>query len=371
MSKETAGSADYGLGPYTYPRGWFVVAEASELDKGAMALHYFGKEFALYRGESGRVVLLDAYCKHMGTHLTRSTSAHIVVTEQNIVGDSILCPYHAWQYGPDGTLENIPYQPGVCPKSGNIQSYPVRELMGLILMWHDPEGGEPDFEPPYLPAWEAENAIHWELDHLGQVPIHGLEILDNMTDVRHLGPTHGSPCEYFENEYRDHVCIQRQGGHLATYDAHLDTVTWYTGPGILLSKQTHAGVTYFELIANTPVDDGVSQAWHAALSFGQSTPPSEEDIAAAREAQAAVLSAFATDFEVWKHKRPATTVMQTKSDGQFKNQRKWAAQFYMSAEDSKAIQQELNGVQEINDFPPPTTEARDNGFEDDCFKTAG
>lgn len=368
MSKSIAKSEDYGLGPYTYPRGWFVVAEATELEQGPMALSFFGKEYALYRGESGRVVLLDAYCKHMGTHLTRSTSAHIAVSGELIEGDSIRCPYHAWKYGPDGKLEDIPYQPGLCPKSADIESYPVAEVMGCILMWHDPDGGEPDFAPPYLPAWDAPNAIHWELDHLGEVPIHQLEILDNMTDVHHLGPTHGSPCEYFENEYRDEVSIQRQGGFLATYQAHLDTVTWYTGPGILLSKQTFGGVEMFELIANTPVEDGLSRAWHAVLSFAQNTPPSEEDIANAKEAQVQALAAFATDFEVWKHKKPATSVMQTKNDGQFKTQRKWVSQFYMSADEAKAVQSELNGVVAINDFPQPTTEARDAGYEDNCFK---
>lgn len=369
MSDVKAKSKDYGLGPQDYPRGWFVVAESSELDKGPMAVTFFGKDFALYRGQSGRVVMLDAYCKHMGTHLTASKSAHIVSTNEFIEGDSIRCPYHAWKYGPDGQLEDIPYQPGLCPKSAAINAYTVKEVMGCVLMWHDPEGGEPEFQPPFLEAWDAPNAVHWELDHLGEIPIHNIEILDNMSDVRHLGPTHGSPCEYFENEFRDHMVIQRQGGFLDLYQAHLDTVTWYTGPGLLLSKQTFNGVVMYEFIANTPVKDGFTKAWHGALSFGQSTPPSEQDIKNAREAQAGVLAAFATDFEVWKHKAPAITVMQTKNDGNFKTLRKWVGQFYMSREDAKGVQAELNGVLPVQDFPQPSMEARDAGFEEDCFKT--
>lgn len=368
MTEAKATSADYGLGPYTFPRGWFVVAEASELDAGPLAVSFFGKEFALYRGESGRFVMLDAYCKHMGTHLTRGSSAHIVSTPDYIEGDSIRCPYHAWKYGPDGKLEEIPWQPGVCPKSANINAYIVKEVMGCVLMWHDPEGGEPDFDPPYLPAWDRPDAMPWQLDHLGEVPIHQLEILDNMTDVRHLGPTHGSPCEYFENEYRDNQVIQRQGGFLDTYQAHLDTVTWYTGPGILLSKQTFNDITMFELIANTPVKDGVCKAWHGVLSFASQVPPGEEDLANAKQAQAGALAAFSTDFEIWKHKLPAITVMQTKNDGQFKTQRKWVSQFYMSEQDAQAVKKELNGIITINDFPQPTTEAREAGFEDDCFQ---
>ncbi|PIE40647.1 MAG: (2Fe-2S)-binding protein [Gammaproteobacteria bacterium] len=359
---------DYGLGPHTYPRGWFVIAEAKELDNGPIGVEFFGKDFALYRGESGRVVLLDAYCKHMGTHLAKSNSAAIVTSGNQIVGDSIVCPYHAWKYGPDGTLEDIPFD-NVCPKAGSIDAYIVKEVMGCIMMWHDPEGGEPDFPPPYLPAWDADNVVHWELDHLGEVPLHNLEILDNICDVRHLGPTHGAPCEYFENEFINEVVIQRQGGFLDLYQAHLDTVTWYTGPGILLSKQTFGEVVMFEFIAGTPVKDGVTKAWHGALCYSANVPPTEEDVQNARNLQAGVLEAFATDFEVWKHKKPATTVMQTPKDGKFLAVRKWAKQFYMPREDAKVIQDKLNGVLPVRDFPQPTMDARNEGFEDDCFKS--
>ena len=80
---------DYDLGPHTYPRGWFVVAESSELDAGPMAVRYFGQDFALYRGESGKPVMLDAYCAHMNTHLTASTSAIIVKDGNQIVSVTI------------------------------------------------------------------------------------------------------------------------------------------------------------------------------------------------------------------------------------------------------------------------------------------
>ena len=110
-----AKAADYGLGPQTFPRGWFIVAESSELDAGPMAVTFFGRDFALYRGESGRPVMLDAYCAHMGTHLTAGRSAMIVRNGQQIEGDSIRCPYHAWRYGPDGHVDDIPYFDGPCP----------------------------------------------------------------------------------------------------------------------------------------------------------------------------------------------------------------------------------------------------------------
>lgn len=362
-----AKGTDYGLGPYTFPRGWFVIAEASELDNGPIGVTFFDKDYVVYRGESGRVVVLDAYCKHMGTHLAKSTSAAVVQSGNQIVGDSILCPYHAWQYGPDGKLEDIPFD-DVCPKSGSLDSYHVKEIMGCIMMWHDEEEGEPAFPPPYLPDWDFDNTVPWILDHLGEIPLHNLEVLDNICDIRHLGPTHGSPCEYFENEFRDHVVIQRQGGFLDLYQAHLDTVTWYTGPGLLLSKQTFGEVTMFEFIASTPVSDGVIKAWHGALCYSANVPPGDEDIAIARQLQAGVLEAFATDFQVWAHKKPALKVMQSPKDGNFRATREWANQFYMPRAEAKGVQEKFNGVLPVKDFPQPTMEAREAGFEDNCYK---
>ena len=49
----------------------------------------------------------------------------------------------------------------------------------------DPDAGEPDYEAPYLPEWDDPQWVRWELDHLGELPIHPQEILDNMADVRH------------------------------------------------------------------------------------------------------------------------------------------------------------------------------------------
>ena len=351
-----AKAAEYGLGPHTFPRGWFIVAESKELDEGPMAVRFFGQDFALYRGESGKAVMLDAYCAHMGTHLAASKSAIIVADGRQIEGDSIRCPYHGWRYASDGQVDDIPYHDGPCPKSAALTSYEVRDVMGCVMMWFDPEGGEPEYEPPFLNEWDDPQWVHWELDHLGELAIHGEEILDNMADAQHLGPTHGAPCEYFENEFNDHVVIQRQGGFHQTYDCYLITTTWYTGPGILLSKQEFGEVLTFELIANTPVDDGVSKVWHAALARAQNVPHTEEDIATAKGIQAGALQAFAADFDVWRHKRPALKIMAMKRDGPFKLVRKWYSQFYDERSKAAEFHGELNGKYHVKDLDLPSEE---------------
>ena len=347
-----AKAADYGLGPHTFPRGWFIVAEASELDAGPLAVRFFGQDFALYRGESGRLAMLDAYCAHMGTHLTASKSAFIVADGKQIEGDSIRCPYHGWRYGPDGKLNNIPYHEP-CPKTVALKSYEVRAVMGCVMMWFDPQGKPPLFEPPCLEEWSDPGWVHWRLDHLDVLQIHGQELMDNMGDVQHLGPTHGAPCEYFENEFSNHICIQRQGGFQKVYNAYLATTTWYTGPGLLLSKQEFGDVLTYELIANTPVEDGVTKVWHGALTRAQNVPHTEADIAAARSVQAGALQAFAADFEVWRNKRPAIRIMQLRKDGPFRTVRNWYAQFYDQRTKVGQYHAKLNGRCHIPDFGRP------------------
>ncbi len=349
-----ATATEYNLGPNTFPRGWFIVAESKELDvDGTMAIRFFGQDLALYRGESGKPVLLDAYCSHMGTHLTDSKSSMIVKNGKQIEGDSIRCPYHGWRYNSEGHVDDIPYSDGPCPKSASIRSYPVVDNMGCVMVWYDPDGREPDYAVPTLPEWNDPRWVQWELDHLGELPIHPQEILDNMADVQHLGPTHGAPSEYFENEYIDHICIQRQGGEMQLYDTYLYTTTWYTGPGILLSKQVFAGNVIFELIANTPVDDGISKCWHGCLFQGSEEVATDADREAAKGAQAGALEAFSADFNIWKNKRPALKIMQLKTDGPFRICRKWYAQFYAAPEGVDAIRNEVNGIHHTLNMPTP------------------
>ena len=206
-----AKTADYELGEYTFPRGWFMVADAEEVKDRPVSVRFFSQDLVIYRGKSGRVAMLDAYCPHMGTHIGRNDSSYVIQDGQ-IEGDSIRCPYHAWRFGPDGRCNHIPYYQGPIPKAAFIRSWTVAERMGCIWAWHDPENGAPDYDVPDFAEWNDPQWVRWKIDQMGTIALHPQEVLDNMADVAHLNPVHGSTVEYFENEFRDHVVIQRQGG---------------------------------------------------------------------------------------------------------------------------------------------------------------
>jgi len=352
-----ATSIEYSLGPHTFARGWYVIAESHELTERPLALRFFDQDFALYRGESGQLVLLDAHCPHMQCHIAASDTAIIAREGAQIEGDSIRCPYHGWRFGADGVCDDIPYFDGPKPRSAKLNSYVVAESLGCIWMWYDNDGNEPHYPVPDVPQWQQSEWIHWRLDHLGELAVHPQEIIDNMADARHLGPTHGAPCEYFENEFRDHIYIQHQGGFHKEYQAMLRTTTWYTGPGVLLSHQLFGDVESIEIIANTPIEDGRVKLWHGLLVNSGVAKPGPEELEQAKQLQAGALDSLAADFGVWKQKKPALRVLQIKTDGPFARGRHWYKQFYMPLAECGSIQEEVNGRCGVEGLAPPPPES--------------
>ncbi len=346
-----AKTAEYGLGEYTFPRGWFMIAVAQDVTNKPEPVRFFGKDMVLYRGKSGRVVLLDAYCPHMRVHLAKNTTSYIVKDGEQMEGDSIRCPGHGWRVTAEGQCDDIPYSTHGIPKAACVKSHKVVEKAGCIWMWHDMEGGAPDFDLPAFAEWDMEEQgwVRWRLDHLGTLPIHPQEIVDNMADLAHFIPVHGSKdIVYFENEFRDHVIMQRFGaGHRTlvsdTAEDELTTDPWYTGPGILLSKMEgqHPSVI---MICNTPVEDGEVRVWYALMVKIANERANDAGVSMARSYQDVALDAFAQDFELWKFKEAALNILQVPDDGPFHKERIWYRQFYNPRSRAKEFQDRVNGV---------------------------
>jgi 5,5'-dehydrodivanillate O-demethylase len=104
-------------------------------------LKIMSEDFTLYRGEGGKVHLLDFRCRHRGTQLSTGW----------VEGDEIRCFYHGWKYGPDGQCTEQPNEPKPFCERIKIKSYPIREYLGLIFAYLG-EGEPPEF--PLYPDWE-------------------------------------------------------------------------------------------------------------------------------------------------------------------------------------------------------------------------
>lgn len=341
-----ATTADYGLGSYTYPRGWFMVATNEEVTAVPQGVRFFGEDLVLYRGASGRAYLVEAYCPHMGTHLAQNTTSYVVKDHQHVEGESIRCPYHGWRFGPDGMCDDIPYSPQKIPKAACIKAYEIVERAGCIWLWHDDEDGRPDYDLPDFARYDDPAWVRWRIEPLGELACHPQEIIDNMADKAHLEPVHGSQdMALFENVFDGHVCRQiLEAGHrtLADSEAAMTNDTWYTGPGILQSTMEGAYPSHM-LIAHTPVDDGVVKVWYALLVKSPNATPSAEDMEIARAYQQSGLEAFAQDFEIWSAKRACIHPLMVRGDGPFDKVRIWYRQFYNPRADAAKYQGRVNG----------------------------
>ena len=146
--------------------------------------------------------------------------------------------------------------------------------------------------------------------------------------------------------------------------AMLYTTTWYTGPGVLLSKQVWGDTAQFEMIANTPVADGRIKAWHGCLVKSASGTITAEDREMASQVQAGALEAFSKDFEIWQHKAPALKPMAMKTEGPYLSNRRWYGQFYAARNEVAAIQDGVNGHYHVPgvDTPADRQHAIDDGL---------
>ncbi len=170
--------------PMSIPFGWYGVSYSSELEIGDVRdLHYFGRDLVLFRNEEGEAGLLDAYCPHLGAHLGKGGK---------VEGDSIRCPFHAWQFRPDGFCSKIPYAKAFPPRAKReplTQAYPVVESSGVIWTWYHPDNVEPLFEvidyPEFTdPAWAKPTRREWRFASNPQ------EIAENGVDVAHFAYVH-------------------------------------------------------------------------------------------------------------------------------------------------------------------------------------
>ena len=215
-----------------------------------------------------------------------------------------------------------------------------------MWIWHDEEGGEPDYALPAFENYDNSQWVKWNIEPLGELNSHPQEIVDNIADKGHLVPVHGSEdMAIFENRFEDHVCWQvLKAGHrtLSSKEEGMTNDTWYTGPGILQSTMEGDYPSHM-LIAHTPVDDGLVKVWYGLLVKSPNEKPTEADISIAREYEKAGLDAFAQDFEIWADKRPCLSPMMVKGDGPFDKVRIWYKQFFNARERASDFQKRVNG----------------------------
>jgi nitrite reductase/ring-hydroxylating ferredoxin subunit len=118
------------------PATWYLFCRSEELKGKPLSKKVLDRRLVAYRTKDGRVAVLDANCAHLGADLGRG----------RVLGDSVQCPFHHWQYGPEGRCQSIPGSSSV-PPGARLRTYPVSERHGYVYFFF---GSRPLFPLPFF-----------------------------------------------------------------------------------------------------------------------------------------------------------------------------------------------------------------------------
>lgn len=324
---------------YRYPTGWYVVAWSSDVAAGDVrTLHYFGRELVCFRGASGSVAVLDAYCQHLGGHLGVGGT---------VVGDEIKCPWHDWQWRQDGTNSLIPYSKERCKRGVRIRTYPVMEWYGMVLVWFDRDGCGPTWQPPDVPELDSGgySAMHPYSRMLNRVKVHPQMIVENAADPYHIAPVHHgdrpaevTSFELHENHLHATVRVNYGGGRPSTWltpngPVDGDVVYDTFGLGIGFVRFPPEVLASVQITSHTPVDEEYTDYWFVMACERQ---PGEEGEGPGPRAQrwiALQQEIIKQDFFTWENMqylaKPSFAVEEARN---YAALRRWARRFYPDAD---------------------------------------
>ena len=123
-----------------HPVAWYFFCTVKDLRRGPVAKRMLGHDLVAFRTATGKVAVLDARCSHLGANLGCGA----------VLGETIQCPFHHWQFGSDGVCRKIPAQKDI-PVFARQRTFPVQERHGFIFFFSDSEALYP------LPFFENES----------------------------------------------------------------------------------------------------------------------------------------------------------------------------------------------------------------------
>ena len=300
------------------PNGWFAVAWSKDLAAGEVQrVHYFDQELVLFRTRAGEAKVLDAYCAHLGAHLAEGGA---------VIGETIRCPFHYWQYDGAGACVHIPYAKRIPPKAC-VRAWNVAERNGMILVWHHLEGKPPYYEVPALPEV---GGADWTPPRFYEikVAVHMQDMAENNCDPVHFKYVHGataipeSEIGFSDDGVFMHVIdhAERETS-VGTFRTTLARDSWGLGvASVRLVGVPEAGLLM--LAGTTPIDRGHTHSrWLFTVTKNMADTAGEEFIDALSQG---VLK----DMRIWENKIYRPNPVLCDGDLFLGKFRQWTKQFY-------------------------------------------
>jgi nitrite reductase/ring-hydroxylating ferredoxin subunit len=301
------------------PNGWFAVAWSQDLAEGEVKrVRCFGEELVLFRGRSGRPYLLDGYCSHLGAHLAEGG---------RVVGESVRCPFHGWQYdGESGRCVAIPYCEKIPPQA-RVRPFETVERNQMVFVWRHAEGKPPSWQVPEMtelgdPSWSDPRRFELE------VPVHMQDMHENNLDPVHFQFVHGMlevpPSEISYAEGGRYMRAEHTADRetpFGTFRTTLIRESWGLGlAAVRITGIPGAGLLMFS--STSPVDAGHAHSrWLFTVTRNMADLAGEEFI---QGLETGVMQ----DLRIWRNKVHRARPVLCEADIYLAEFRRWARQFY-------------------------------------------
>ncbi|HZQ31022.1 MAG TPA: Rieske 2Fe-2S domain-containing protein [Mycobacterium sp.] len=319
--------------PTRFARGWHCLGLVRDLGDGAPhGISAFGKKLVVFRAADGTINVLDGYCRHMGGDLSQG----------EVKGNEIACPFHDWRWGGDGRCKRVPYAKRV-PRLARTATWTTLEQDGMLFVWNDPEGNPPptDVTIPRIPGAESDEWTDWHW-YTTTVNTNCREIVDNVVDMAHFFYVHGSMPTYFKNIFEGHIAFQYMNSgtreDLATPDGTpqmLGTTSTaaYYGPSFMIDDLTYhyENADHQTILINChyPIDSNSFVLQYGIIVKKSDQLPDDRAMATAVALGDWVKVGFEQDVRIWKTKARTDNPLLTEEDGPVYQLRRWYEQFYV------------------------------------------
>jgi phenylpropionate dioxygenase-like ring-hydroxylating dioxygenase large terminal subunit len=303
-----------------HPNGWFRICEADELAPGqVLPKHYMGNDLVLFRTESGRVRVLDAFCPHLGAHLGHGGK---------MVGENIVCPFHAWKFnGETGELLEVPYAKKMPPKKPCINTWPVCEVNGIVFVWYDSEGRAPSWEIPEVP--EINSGEYTDpIKKTFVINAHPQEMAENLVDPAHFKYIHGNDTVPSAEASADgHILNGKIGLTFTTPRGDVEGYVDVKSYGFGFGRTFFSGIVdTLVVITGTVVEEFKQEVCIRFYVKKMGDEGAEQAVAKAFTDE--VSKQFLEDKPIWENKTYWEKPQLCDGDGAIAVFRKWAKQFY-------------------------------------------
>ena len=317
------------------PNGWFQVAYSDEIKPGDVKpLKYFGTDLVIWRSEEGVLSVLDAFCPHLGAHIGHGGK---------VKGNSIECPFHAWQFGTDGRCTAVPYAEHV-PRKAKLPTWDIKEVANMVMCWHHAEGEPPNFDiPDEIPEWGSAEGVRndeWTefIERGWTIRTSNQEMAENAVDSAHFHYLHGTTNMPQSEASVDGSILRVYSGAgmetpRGTVDGSIESLNYGFGLAVVRFKGI---VETLNVATMTPID-----ADHVQLRFNfcvKKTAGADMARGVGKAFVAEVTRQLEQDIPIWENKIQYEKPLLCDGDGPIAIFRRWCTQFYSWPEDKQAAE---------------------------------